>query len=66
MKNMIEREPNLKRAELITLITACKLLPGEAHNCPPSDFDGGRALQVDDSHLICWMTAFETYGKAEQ
>lgn len=62
MKNMIEREPHLKRAELITLLAACKSLPLEAHNCPPSDFEGGRALVVDESHLICWMTAFKTYG----
>ena len=62
MKNMIEREPNLKKAELITLLASCKILPQEAHNCPPSDFEGGRALQVDESTLICWAAAFEEFG----
>ena len=62
MKNMIEREPNLKKSELITLLASCKILPQEAHTCSPSDFDGGRALEVEESHLICWATAFEQYG----
>jgi len=62
MKNMIHREPNLDKTELITLLASCKILPGDAHNCPPVDFDGGRALEVEESHLICWATAFEQYG----
>ena len=65
MKNMIEREQHLKKSELVTLLASCKMLPGETHTCPPKDFDGGRALEVDDSTIVCWQVAFETYGKVE-
>jgi hypothetical protein len=66
MKNMIEREQHLKKSELVTLLASCKMLPGETHTNAPSDFEGGRALQVDETHVICWMAAFEEFGKVEQ
>jgi len=62
MKNMIEREQHLKESELITLLAACKILPGYAHTNAPSDFQGGRALQVGESHVICWTKAFKEFG----
>jgi len=62
MKNMIEREQHLKKSEMVTLLASCKILPGDAHTCSPSDWDGGRALEVDETTLICWAAAFEEFG----
>jgi hypothetical protein len=66
MKNMIEREQHLKKSEMVTLLASCKILPGDAHTNAPSDFQGGRALQVDETTVICWLAALEEFGKVEQ
>jgi len=60
--DMITRPKHLTDSQIIMLKAACMCLPPETHGNPPMDFDGGRALKVDDTHLICWLTAFEENG----
>jgi len=62
MIDMITRPKHLTDSQIIMLLAACKCLPLDAHECAPVDFDGGRALKVDETHLICWLTAFEENG----